>query len=86
MAKDWFWFLNNLLKDWGCSKPNSYTISFTDNSVVDNFSFAFSITLLYVLLCILSGQGTQHQAPHRTKPNVVRSYFHLAYAINSQTF
>jgi hypothetical protein len=37
--------LNNLLNDCECSKPNSYAISLTDKSVVDNFSLAFSISL-----------------------------------------
>ena len=38
--------LNSLLNDCGCSKPNSYAISLTDKFVVDNLSFAFSISLL----------------------------------------
>jgi len=45
--------LNNLLNDCECSKPNSYAISLTDRSLVDNFSFAFSINLSWICCWVL---------------------------------
>ncbi len=36
----WVFDLNNLLKDFGCSKPNSYAISLTESAEVESFPLA----------------------------------------------
>lgn len=54
--------LNNLLKDCGCSNPNSYAISLTDKSVVDNFSFTF-LSTYRVCVVVYSGLSALFNNP-----------------------